>query len=218
MTFTGTSLASSHAVHVGKLLLTAALLCLCPVLRGGAAEDLARRIAQSRTSFDYSYRTEGETTFSGSGHVEMQGGCWRLDSGDIEIICDGSVRWTVDAGAGECYIEDASAESAQWNASPAAFLESIGTAFVSGEERVSSFGGHKTVAVTLTPAEGVSGVGSATLHFRGDSLVGARIMVPDGTVTNFTISGMTFREMSDSPDFTLDVKALPDTFVVTDLR
>ncbi len=218
MTSAGSSRASALAVRTARLLLAAALLCLCPVLRGGEVEDLARRIAQSRTSFDYSYRTEGETAFSGSGHVEMQGGCWRLDSGGVEIICDGSVRWTVDAGAGECYIEDASADSALWNASPAAFLESIATAFVSGEERASTLDGRKTTAVTLTPAEGVSGIEGATLHFRGGSLAGARVTVRDGTVTIFIISGMTFSEVSDISDFTLDVKALPDTFVVTDLR
>lgn len=212
--FTGSAVRTAVSAAI---IAVASAVFSCPVSRAGVVEDFADRLAHSRVAFTYAYETSGSVAFTGSAWVEFQGECFAMTGDGLEIRCNGAVRWTLDRGAGECYVENVTQGDLFSN--PAAFLMSMSKGFVSVRESRSNFGGVATMAVAMIPEASGTGLAQAVVHFDAGVPVGAEISLEDGSVMVLSISDMTFAPASeDLGDFMVDTGALPAGYVVVDLR
>lgn len=84
------------------------------LLLGAAAFAQQDRLAEifshlqtDRISLHVSCVLVTDTEIPLSGDVLIQGGCYRVQGGGMEIYCDGSTRWIVDRSGKEVYVESA---------------------------------------------------------------------------------------------------------------
>lgn len=74
-----------------------------------AAQDGAAYVKELLESnsvlFDYSISPKGQSKIKMEGYAIIDGDCYRLVGNELEIICDGTTKWTLDKAAKEAYIE-----------------------------------------------------------------------------------------------------------------
>ncbi|MBQ6086644.1 MAG: outer membrane lipoprotein carrier protein LolA [Bacteroidales bacterium] len=173
----------------------------------------------SRLSFNYTYSTENRTPgMSGSGSVTVQGSAFMMNGDGLEVICDGTSRWTVDRSAGEAIVETV-AEGEDFSANPALFLSGSGEGFDLKEASSLKKGG-KDVVKAVMEATVKSNVRKIVLYITPDlKLTEAEVTVSDGTLTRFVAEDFTSEPASeDLSVFAFDKATLPPDTVITDLR
>ncbi len=90
-----------------SLLLPALLAPLFLRAQGDPAVLLRTLLESGRITAVYNYDLDGNVPLNGCGTAVLEGNCFRLSSGSLQILCDGSAIYTVDSSAKEVYIENA---------------------------------------------------------------------------------------------------------------
>lgn len=191
-------------------------LLLLSFAGAAAAQDalrtLAGRIEGGTVSFDYSFITKNsDTPFSGNGRAFVSGVCYRIEGSGLDIRCDGSVRWTADPEAGEMVIESSEGETLDFLSNPALLLSDI-----YGNFDISAVSENGDTSVyTLTPKEEPS-IDGLELTLTGGVPSQARLLMKNGAVIEFKVSGFVFDEVASSWSFSdVELAAYQN---VTDLR
>ena len=180
---------------------------------------LTEKLGSSRLSFGYVYSANRNgVLMKGSGTAELQGEAFRMKGDGLEIVSDGTVRWTVDADGRELIIEPVDASATDFISNPARLLANVENAFRTEGSAQEQFQGQTALAYELSPSVSGTGIRRLKLFFSDQTLVGASVEVKDGTVTEFSISGMAFSTPGPTADFRFDEKTAGSGWVVTDLR
>ena len=204
-----------------RLFLSLALLSAA-FLSALAADDLrtlTKKMAESRVTFSYAYETVRDgIVMKGGGTVAAQGEAFRMEGNGLEIVSDGTTRWTADAETKELFIEPVDRSAADFVSNPARLLANIETAFTPVDAGTSKFRGQVVQCYLLSPAEKDTGIRKLRLYFANETLVGVAFILKDGSETEFTISGLAFTAPGPVDDFRFDEKKTDGGWVVTDLR
>lgn len=117
-------------------LLAALLAPLFLRAQNDPAGQLKALLDGGRVTAVYSYDVDGNVPLNGSGTAILEGNCFRLSSGSLLILCDGTALYTVDTSSKEAYIENAD-EAGSLLKDPQSLLANIkdlkiGSASVSG--------------------------------------------------------------------------------------
>ena len=191
-------------------------------LSASAADDLrilATKIASSRVSFSYVYETARDGfVMKGGGNAVVQGDAFRMEGNGLEIVSDGTTRWTADAEARELFIEPVDRSAVDFVSNPARLLANIDAAFTPVDAGESKFRGRVVQCYILSPADEGTGIRKLRLYFANRTLVGAAFILKDGSETEFMISDMVFDAPGPVSDFRFDEKKTDSGWVVTDLR
>lgn len=191
-------------------------------LSASAADDLralAKKIASSRVSFSYVYETARDGfVMKGGGNAVVQGDAFRMEGNGLEIVSDGTTRWTADAEARELFIEPVDRSAVDFVSNPARLLANIDAAFTPVDAGESKFRGRVVQCYILSPADEGTGIRKLRLYFSNRTLVGAAFILKDGSETEFMISDMVFDAPGPASDFRFDEKKTDSGWVVTDLR
>jgi len=209
-----------NRINISVVLLSvAALLFLFPSASRASdpVNSLLSRMSTSQVKFDYTFSTKGNMNIKGDGNAVVQGKCFFVEGNGMEIYCDGKSRWTVDNYSKEAIIEDVAMVGDDFLTNPAAFLTSLDKVFGEPEMSKGTFDGKSVDVASFLP-KGKSSVSSMKLFFRSSDLSGAEITLADGSVTQFTVTGMTFSDVEQGKDFSFKDKELDSSWVVTDLR
>lgn len=191
-------------------------------LSASAADDLrvlATKIASSRVSFSYVYETARDGfVMKGGGNAVVQGDAFRMEGNGLEIVSDGTTRWTADAEARELFIEPVDRSAVDFVSNPARLLANIDAAFTPVDAGESKIRGRVVQCYILSPADEGTGIRKLRLYFANRTLVGAAFILKDGSETEFMISDMVFDAPGPASDFRFDEKKTDGGWVVTDLR
>ena len=189
--------------------------------------NFIEKVSASLVTFDYSFSMQtpmAKSKMTGSGKVKLQDNSFYMEGNGMEVWCDGTTRWTVDRLSEEALFEsvDGSAESFATN--PALMIALVDEAFDEVSFGTSKFQGKTVDASVLTPViKGKSSMDIAglKLFFKSGTsvLIGAEMTLNDGSISEFTISDMTFKDKGEEKEsFRFDEKTLGSSYVVTDLR
>lgn len=176
------------------------------------------KVSESLVAFDYSFvsRLENGASMTGSGSAIVSGEMFSIRGNGLEIVCDGRTRWTMDTDAKEVIVEDVSGDGADYLANPALLLSHSGDAFEAVSSGNGRFNGRSAHVTRLRPVA-ETGVGALAMYFAGEELIGVEVTAGDGTVTEFSISNLTFSSIvRDESGFRPE--RFPEDWVVTDLR
>lgn len=199
-----------------SVLLSAAL---SPVLAADDLRALTKKMADSRVTFSYSYETvRNGIVMEGGGTVAMQGEAYRMDGNGLEIVSDGTTRWTADAEAKELFIETVDRSAGDFVSNPARLLANIDAAFTPADAGESKFRGRVVQCYLLNPADKGTGIRKLRLYFADKTLVGAAFILKDGSEAEFVISDLVFAAPGPESDFRFDEKKTDGGWVITDLR
>ena len=199
-----------------SVLLSAAL---SPVLAADDLRALTKKMADSRVTFSYSYETvRNGIVMEGGGTVAMQGEAYRMDGNGLEIVSDGTTRWTADAEAKELFIETVDRSAGDFVSNPARLLANIDAAFTPADAGESKFRGRVVQCYLLNPANKGTGIRELRLYFADKTLVGAAFILKDGSEAEFVISDLVFAAPGPESDFRFDEKKTDGGWVITDLR
>ena len=199
-----------------SVLLSAAL---SPVLAADDLRALTKKMADSRVTFSYSYETvRNGIVMEGGGTVAMQGEAYRMDGNGLEIVSDGTTRWTADAEAKELFIETVDRSAGDFVSNPARLLANIDAAFTPADAGESKFRGRVVQCYLLNPADKGTGIRELRLYFADKTLVGAAFILKDGSEAEFVISDLVFAAPGPESDFRFDEKKTDGGWVITDLR
>jgi len=109
-------------INILCLLLTA--FAVLPARAQDATTYFKSLLESGRITAVYQYDVDGSVPANGCGTAVIEGNCFRISGGGIEMLCDGSAVYTVDTRAKEAYIEMADGASGLL-ADPRRFLEGI---------------------------------------------------------------------------------------------
>lgn len=193
--------------------------------RSRTLSDFIEKVSGSLVSFDYAYSMpSGKTKMTGSGQVRVLGSSFRMEGNGLEIWCDGKTRWTVDRISEEALVEYVDDSGDSFSTNPALMISSVDDTFNEISFGASKFGGKAVDASVLSPkskGKGSKDLVGLKLFFKSGTrtLVGARVELNDGTVSDFTISNIRFEDVNAQKEsFRFDEKTLGSSYVVTDLR
>jgi hypothetical protein len=168
--------------------LTAILLSLSAFAQGGI--PLLDRVPEHRVLFHYTYSlSQGgkPMTQITDGDVIVEDNAYRLSGLGLEVLSDGTTRWSMDRAAEEVLIETVAKEDLFTN--PALFISS-----------------YKSYMDKIR-------VNSSTSNSLDVTLI-----LDEETSARFVLKNVVFEPKQGKSDFTLNVKSLPDSFIITDLR
>lgn len=205
-----------------KRFFLSAVLLAAVVLPAFAADDLralTKKLADARVTFSYAYETvRNGIVMEGGGTVAMQGDAYRMNGNGLEIVSDGTTRWTADAEAKELFIETVDRSAGDFVSNPARLLANIDAAFTPADAGESKFRGRVVQCYLLTPADQGTGIRKLRLYFANKTLVGAAFILKDGSEAEFVVSDLVFAAPGPVSDFRFDEKKTDGGWVVTDLR
>lgn len=188
-------------------------------------DSFVTNVSTSLVSFDYSFSMPTKKAkMTGNGNVMVQGNSFVMNGNGLEIWCDGKTRWTIDRLSEEALIEyvDDSYESFATN--PALMIASVDEAFREISFSSTKFEEKVVDASYLSPlhkGKGSMDISSLILYFKSGSsvLVGARVKLNDGSISDFTITNLKFEKSDKSKEsFRFNEKTLNASYVITDLR
>ncbi|MCD8313196.1 MAG: outer membrane lipoprotein carrier protein LolA [Bacteroidales bacterium] len=180
-------------------------------------KDFTQKLTTSNVSFDYKYEMKSEKlTVSGSGSIEMQGGCYRIEGDGMKIWCDGSSVWTLDEAANEAVIEPSDAANG-FNADPILILANCDKLYTWNKNgQPTSFGNVSCWMYNLKPKDEADvEFDEVKLYLTKDALVGAVLKTDEASFT-FTVSSFEYRGFDSSLSFAPE--DFPADCIVTDLR
>lgn len=179
-------------IYAAAFIAAAAMAAISASGQTGGGIPLLDKAPQYRVTFDYTltYLKAG-----GSPAREVTGGSVIVEDRaffatgmDLELISDGESRWTVDRAAGEVVVEKADAGSVITN--PALL-----------------FATYRDYLDRIT------------VNSSGEDFLDVTVKVDEDVSERFVLKDIRFLPKEGKRSgFTLDVKSLPDDFVVTDLR
>ena len=212
------------------IILAAAALALFSIPSGAKSKTLGSfidKVSSSLVTFDYSFTmqtTKTKTKMTGSGNVKVQGNAFFMEGNGMEVWCDGSTRWTIDRFAEEALVESVSESYDSYATNPALMITAVDDAFNEVSFGTSKFQGKAVDASVLSPVHKGKysmDIAELKLFFKSGTsdLVGAEVKLNDGSVSEFSITGMTFSAQAEKKEsFRFDEKTLDDSYVITDLR
>ena len=212
------------------IIIAAAALALFSVPSGAKSKTLGSfidKVSSSLVTFDYSFTmqtTKSKTKMTGSGNVKVQGNAFFMEGNGMEVWCDGSTRWTIDRFAEEALVESVSESYDSYATNPALMITAVDDAFNEVSFGTSKFQGKAVDASVLSPVHKGKysmDIAELKLFFKSGTsdLVGAEVKLNDGSVSEFSITGMTFSAQAEKKEsFRFDEKTLDDSYVITDLR
>lgn len=212
------------------IILAAAALALFSIPSGAKSKTLGSfidKVSSSLVTFDYSFTmqtTKSKTKMTGSGNVKVQGNAFFMEGNGMEVWCDGSTRWTIDRFAEEALVESVSESYDSYATNPALMITAVDDAFNEVSFGTSKFQGKAVDASVLSPVHKGKysmDIAELKLYFKSGTsdLVGAEVKLNDGSVSEFSITGMTFSAQAEKKEsFRFDEKTLDDSYVITDLR
>ena len=212
------------------IIIAAAALALFSIPSGAKSKTLGSfidKVSSSLVTFDYSFTmqtTKSKTKMTGSGNVKVQGNAFFMEGNGMEVWCDGSTRWTIDRFAEEALVESVSESYDSYATNPALMITAVDDAFNEVSFGTSKFQGKAVDASVLSPVHKGKysmDIAELTLFFKSgtSNLVGAEVKLNDGSVSEFSITGMTFSAQAEKKEsFRFDEKTLDDSYVITDLR
>ena len=207
--------------------IAAALLFGLPAgAKSKTLESFISKVSSSLVSFDYSFSMQSvksKTKMTGSGSVKVLGNAFRMEGDGMEVWCDGSTRWTVDRLSEEALVESVDDSYDSYATNPALMITAVDEAFNEDSFGATKFQGKVVDASVLTPVRKGKysmDIAQLKLFFKSGTseLVGAEVKLNDGSVSEFTLSGMEYSEINEKESFRFDEKTLGDSYVVTDLR
>ena len=212
------------------IILAAAALALFSIPSGAKSKTLGSfidKVSSSLVTFDYSFTmqtTKSKTKMTGSGNVKVQGNAFFMEGNGMEVWCDGSTRWTIDRFAEEALVESVSESYDSYATNPALMITAVDDAFNEVSFGTSKFQGKAVDASVLSPVHKGKysmDIAELKLFFKSGTsdLVGAEVKLNDGSVSEFSITVMTFSAQAEKKEsFRFDEKTLDDSYVITDLR
>ena len=212
------------------IIIAAAALALFSIPSGAKSKTLGSfidKVSSSLVTFDYSFTmqtTKTKTKMTGSGNVKVQGNAFFMEGNGMEVWCDGSTRWTIDRFAEEALVESVSESYDSYATNPALMITAVDDAFNEVSFGTSKFQGKAVDASVLSPVHKGKysmDIAELKLFFKSGTsdLVGAEVKLNDGSVSEFSITGMTFSAQAEKKEsFRFDEKTLDDSYVITDLR
>ena len=212
------------------IILAAAALALFSIPSGAKSKTLGSfidKVSSSLVTFDYSFTmqtTKSKTKMTGSGNVKVQGNAFFMEGNGMEVWCDGSTRWTIDRFAEEALVESVSESYDSYATNPALMITAVDDAFNEVSFGTSKFQGKAVDASVLSPVHKGKysmDIAELKLFFKSGTsdLVGAEVKLNDGSVSECSITGMTFSAQAEKKEsFRFDEKTLDDSYVITDLR
>jgi len=116
-------------INIRHIRFAAALACAFALSISANAQDnaagrLKAMLESGRISAAYKYDIDGKIPVNGSGTAILEGNCFRISGGGLDIYCDGSNIYTVDSRAKEVYVEKAE-NSGGWLRDPEEMLSQI---------------------------------------------------------------------------------------------
>ena len=205
-----------------KRFFLSAVLLAAVVLPAFAADDLralTEKLADARVTFSYAYEmVRNGIVMEGGGTVAMQGDAYRMNGNGLEIVSDGTTRWTADAEAKELFIETVDRSAGDFVSNPARLLANIDAAFTPADAGESKFRGRVAQCYLLTPVDQGTGIRKLRLYFVNKTLVGAAFILKDGSEAEFVVSDLVFAAPGPVSDFRFDEKKTDGGWVVMDLR
>lgn len=193
--------------------------------RSRALETFIEKTRSSKVSFDYTYSAQTRNAkLTGEGFVHVQDNAFHLEGNGFEMWCDGEQMWTIDWLSEEALVENVEDSYSSYSTNPALLVTSVEEAFEETSSGSETFGGKRTSYSVLTPLEqghNSMDLKQVKLYFTsgGSDLAGAEVILNDGTVSIFTITGLVFSPKdSTKKSFRFDESSLGSSFVVTDLR
>ncbi|MBQ9185196.1 MAG: hypothetical protein IJ151_04925 [Bacteroidales bacterium] len=199
-----------------RRILTSAYLLL--VLAGVALAQsslgaLSAKLSSGTAEFEYSFTTSGsQTPFTGSGKAFVSGARYRIEGNGLDIRCDGSVRYTADAAAGEMVIEAAEGETLDFLSNPALLLSDIAGNF-NVEKAVKQADGREVCELSPVNEPSVSLLKLVLVKGLPSE---AELFMNDGSKVEFKVSGFSF--VSDGGPWSFSPSELAKYSTVTDLR
>jgi len=168
----------------------------------------------------FTYKFTAGSSMSGSGSVVLQGNCFKLSAGSVEMTCNGKDLWTVDKEAEEAIIEPVDTPETAGAFNPALLITALDQAFSIKGQNTTTVGGKKAIRYILVPKQKGSDLTElvAVIAEDASALYSLKCTIKDGTVTNFTIPSFTFGPKSDISEFTVSDSAFGKNYIVTDLR
>lgn len=203
--------------------MTASITCILAVMMAAhpdALDVFVSNLSSSASVFEYRYEVnDGKTKLTGSGTVEMQDDCYRVEGNGLEIFCDGSSKWTVDRESKEVVIESSDPDNPDYAVNPLLILRQFDQAFSISDPEMDNTDEGKVYSYTLIPdvQSDLAGI-KVSISEDGNCLFSAVLTMENGTVMEFTLPSFSFTEQVDSGRFYFDVSTLDDSYVVTDLR
>ncbi|MBP5218661.1 MAG: outer membrane lipoprotein carrier protein LolA [Bacteroidales bacterium] len=183
------------------------------------------KVSSSLVTFDYSFSMQtGKSKMKGSGTVKVQDNAFYMEGNGLEVWCDGKTRWTVDRVSEEALIEGVDESYDSYATNPALMITSVDEAFSETAFGSATFQGKAVDASTLVPVNkgkySMDIAGLKLFFAKGTTnLVGAEITLNDGSVSEFSVTGLKFLEkIKEKESFRFDEKTLGSSYVVTDLR
>lgn len=185
-----------------------------------AWERFVAAAGDAMVSFSCSYTVHSKPAVSGNASADVQDGKFRIKNGDIEVICNGALRWTVDSTAQEIVIEPA---DGGLEANPAIAVCEMDRYFRPLSTSAESIHGETFEKTVFTPVSDASGISSMSITFkdRGEKppvMVRASVKMKDDTVTDFTFTRMTFMPKMKDGYWTCDTAGTGSSWIITDLR
>lgn len=206
-----------------------AMLAFC-IPAGAKSSTLASfidKVSSSLVTFDYSFSMQtpkSKSKMTGSGKVKVQGTAFYMEGNGLEVWCDGSTRWTVDRLSEEALVESVDGSYDSYSTNPALLVTSVDEAFNEVSFGTSKFQGKTVDASVLSPVHAGKhsmDIAQLKLFFKSGTsiLVGAEVKLGDGSVSEFSITGMEYSaKLEKEESFRFDEKTLEKSYVVTDLR
>lgn len=78
-----------------------------PAMAQEGADYVKALVENNRVSFSYTLSPKGHKKVKMEGKAVIDGDCYRLHGNELEILCNGETKWTIDTAAKEVYIEAA---------------------------------------------------------------------------------------------------------------
>ena len=204
-----------------KNILTLFFAVVFPFMSFGQSDSLLERFYAGvedsclEVEYAYSVRLAGVMN-NGSGVLASQGAMWTHKGNGVEMYCDSSVLWIVDASAKEVVIEPAATEaSTAFINNPALIFSELEDAFSVTESRMLADG--QTRLYVLRPRSDI-GIDYFNIELNADAIVKrASFALSDGNLVKIEVSSMKLTPMvpveAFRPKTVFDSK-----WIVTDLR
>lgn len=202
------------------------IACSLVLLPGLLASAQQKDVLKAFTSkaddqkVSFTYKFTAGSSMSGSGSVVLQGDCFKLNAGSVNMTCNGKTLWTVDADAEEAIIEPVDTPETAGAFNPALLITCLDQAFSVKSQNTTTVGGQKAVRYVLSPKQKNSDITElvAVIAEDASALFSLKCTIKDGTVTNFTIPSFTFGPKSNISEFSISDSFFGKNYIVTDLR
>lgn len=207
-----------------KRYIAAACLLLCvfsfvsSAQNGSLLDRFYNNMASSCLSLDMKYSVQMPgVKVDGSGLLELQDDQWHLNGNGIEMWCNGSTIWTVDAFAKEVVIDRVSADDvSELMVNPAIMLIKINDLFKL-KETVPGKDGSTLIYILYPKSDSFVSFVNLELSKSDASLKMTEFSLDDGTSVKVNVSSMKLMKKKPASYYSQPV-SYDSSWIVTDIR